>query len=93
MAYAIGNKSKAMCDICGRKFSYQHLREDWRGLKVCAVDFDSRHPQTERNAKTSDAIALRNARPDKDVDGTADWDDLDQLADIFTMHFGNNGLP
>jgi len=93
MSYAIGKNSKAMCDICGRKFPYQHLRENWEGLKVCAVDYDPKHPSIDPANRTGDRVALRDARVDKDDDGSADWDDLDQLSDVFTMHFGNSGNP
>lgn len=36
----------AICDSCGFKFKASELKEDWRGLKVCSYDFETRHPQT-----------------------------------------------
>ena len=34
----------AICDRCGFKFKASQLREDWQGLRVCAEDFEHRHP-------------------------------------------------
>jgi hypothetical protein len=35
-----------ICDSCGRKFKNDEVRKDWRGLMVCAEDYETRHPQT-----------------------------------------------
>ena len=35
----------AICDVCGLRHYNTELRKDWRGLMVCAADFESRHPQ------------------------------------------------
>jgi hypothetical protein len=34
----------AICDRCGFKFKASQLKEDWQGLRVCAEDFETRHP-------------------------------------------------
>ena len=34
----------AICDRCGFKFKASQLKEDWQGLRVCAEDFEHRHP-------------------------------------------------
>lgn len=57
-----------MCDRCGRKFPYQHLREEWNGLKVCAVCFEPKHPQIDPAYRPGDRVALRDPRVDTDVD-------------------------
>lgn len=35
----------AICDCCGFKFKASELRKDWRGLMVCAQDYEPKHPQ------------------------------------------------
>ena len=34
-----------ICDVCGRKFRNQDLRQRWDGLKVCKEDYEPRQPQ------------------------------------------------
>ena len=36
---------KAICDRCGRIFLGSQLQTEWTGLKVCAKDWEPRHPQ------------------------------------------------
>lgn len=46
---------RAVCDRCGREFKASKLKLDWQGLRVCADDFEERHPQE----------FVRAVRPDK----------------------------
>ena len=34
-----------ICDVCGRKFRNQDLRQRWDGLKTCNDDWEPRQPQ------------------------------------------------
>lgn len=34
----------AICDVCGFKFKASKLKTRWDGLKVCALDYEERHP-------------------------------------------------
>ena len=34
-----------LCDVCGRKFRNQDLRQRWDGLKTCKDDWETRQPQ------------------------------------------------
>ena len=34
-----------LCDVCGRKFRNQDLRQRWDGLKTCKDDWEPRQPQ------------------------------------------------
>jgi len=34
-----------ICDVCGRKFRNQELRQRWDGLKTCNDDWETRQPQ------------------------------------------------
>lgn len=36
---------KAYCDICGLGYYASELKEDFRGLKVCPKDYETRNPQ------------------------------------------------
>jgi len=35
----------AICDVCGKRFPSDKLRDRWDGLKVCKNDWETRHPQ------------------------------------------------
>lgn len=35
----------AVCDVCGCKYKGTKLRLRWDGLRVCADDYNLRHPQ------------------------------------------------
>lgn len=45
----------AICDVCGFKYRASELKLRWDGLRVCAEDFERRHPQE----------FVRAVRPDK----------------------------
>ena len=34
-----------ICDVCGRKYRNQDLRQRWDGLKTCSDDWEPRQPQ------------------------------------------------
>jgi hypothetical protein len=36
---------KAVCDMCGLQYLASQLFEDYRGLRVCKKDLETRHPQ------------------------------------------------
>ena len=38
-------KWQAICDVCGFSFLNDQLKDRWDGLKVCAKDWEPRHPQ------------------------------------------------
>lgn len=59
-------KWKAICDICGFQFKSDELFTDYRGLKVCKDDLDTRNPQELLRAKSETAIPTWT-RPDPDT--------------------------
>ena len=61
-----------LCDRCKRKFPLDELWQDpnFPGLRVCRVDIDILDPW-RLPAPTPENIALRYARPDVPLDGTA----------------------
>lgn len=36
---------KAICDVCGIRYSSDDLRRRWDGLMVCEADWEVKHPQ------------------------------------------------
>ena len=34
----------ALCDVCGFKFKASELKDRWDGAKVCASDWEPKHP-------------------------------------------------
>jgi hypothetical protein len=36
---------KTVCDVCGFWFPSEDLKDRWDGLKVCAKDWEIKHPQ------------------------------------------------
>tara|TARA_Y100001951_G_C11284491_1_gene267675 strand:- start:60 stop:371 length:312 start_codon:yes stop_codon:yes gene_type:complete len=63
MAYALGKYSQAQCDRCGFVYSYNKLKEEWNGLRVCSVCFEEKHPQLEPLRKAADPESLKHPRP------------------------------
>ena len=64
MAYAQGKYALGICDRCGFQYKLNTLRKEWTGFKVCIECYETKHPQLEVKRNVSDAIALRDARPD-----------------------------
>jgi len=68
--FASGKYAWAMCDVCGIRCKYRELREETirgrgTGTLACPTCWDPDHPQNFLpEAVTTDAQALRNARPD-----------------------------
>lgn len=67
--FASGKFAWASCDICSFRCRYIELRTPTvagkaTGLRVCPSCYDPDHPQNFVDARTVDAQALRNPRPD-----------------------------
>tara|TARA_R110001583_G_scaffold21910_1_gene82747 strand:- start:2795 stop:3100 length:306 start_codon:yes stop_codon:yes gene_type:complete len=68
MAFAAGKKAYGLCDICGQRYRLLTLKKQWDGLKVCAQDYSEKHPQLQPKHHPADPQALREPRPDTDVE-------------------------
>jgi len=68
VAYAAGKYAKAMCDICGFEVKYSDLQPQWDGFRACPECWTPRHPQDFPKIVITDAEALRNPRPDNDLE-------------------------
>lgn len=72
--FARGDRAYGFCDRCDQRFPVGELQWQWvnrqrSGLKVCEECLDIDHEQLRTNELPShDAIALRDPRPDKNLD-------------------------
>lgn len=65
MAYAQGKHALGICDRCGQQYKLNTLKKEWTGFKVCFECYEPKHPQLFVKRDISDAIAIRDARPDQ----------------------------
>jgi hypothetical protein len=63
--YATGKYSQSISDRSGQAFPYNEMLKEWNGSWVHISEYDPKHPQIRRKHTTSDAIALRDVRPQK----------------------------
>ncbi len=85
--FSSGKFAKAMCDRCGNEIYYKKLKLEWTGLRVCRDCWD---PKTALEFPTnfpSDAEALRDPRPDADVEASngAVFIGADDLGQTFSL--------
>lgn len=63
--FALGKNALAVCDRCGLQYKFLDLKKEWTGFKTCPECYEPKHPQLEPKRNISDAIALRDPRPDQ----------------------------
>lgn len=63
--YAVGAKSKAVCDRCGFKFDYLELKKEWTGFKTCYECWEEKHPQLDPIYPPTEPQALFEPRPER----------------------------
>ena len=63
MAYAAGKYAKAISDRSGMEFPYNEMMREWNGSLVHRSEFESKHPQLERQQHKPDGQSLQDARP------------------------------
>ena len=64
MAYARGKHAFFISDRSGMRFPYSERIREWTGLIVHISEFEAKHPQLEPSNNVSDAVALKEPRPD-----------------------------
>ena len=69
--YASGKRAYFMSDRSGFRYNYRDMKKEWNGAMVGPDEFEPKHPQLGPFRKVNDSQALRDARPDKDVETTA----------------------
>lgn len=63
--FAVGARSKAICDRCGFMYDYLQLRQEWNGLRTCPECWEIKHPQLDPIYPPTEPQALLNPRPDR----------------------------
>ena len=69
--YASGKRAYFMSDRSGFRYNYRDMKKEWNGAMVGPDEFEPKHPQLGPFRKVKDPQALRDARPDNDVEPTA----------------------
>lgn len=64
MAFARGKHAFFISDRSGMRFPYPERVREWTGLIVHTSEFEEKHPQLEPSRHVSDAVALKEPRPD-----------------------------
>lgn len=59
-----------MCDRCGDEIRYRDLKSEWTGLRVCKSCWDPKTPLEFPKNFPIDAEALRDPRPDNDIEAS-----------------------
>lgn len=68
MAFAQAKYAYGLCDQCGQKYKLKRLKKQWDGIKSCPQCFDTKHPQLQPKNRPADPEALRDPRPNTDVE-------------------------
>ena len=71
MANSRGKHAQAISDRSGMAFPYNEMVKEWNGAFVHISEFEAKHPQLEPKPHGGDAQALRDARPDRTENDTA----------------------
>tara|TARA_R100000426_G_C4783896_1_gene95804 strand:+ start:138 stop:467 length:330 start_codon:yes stop_codon:yes gene_type:complete len=66
--FASGKYAYAVSDRSGLRYRYKDMRREWNGLLVGKDEFEVKHPQLGPFRSVSDAQALKDARPEQDLD-------------------------
>ena len=69
--YAAGKYAYGYSDRSGFRYKLSEMRTEWNGMKVGPDEYESKHPQLEPRPKGADAQALKDPRPDQDIETTA----------------------
>jgi hypothetical protein len=66
--YASGKRAFGISDRSGFRYRYKDLRKEWNGAIVGPDEFETKHPQLFPRRKVFDAQALRDARPEVNLE-------------------------
>ena len=61
MAHAAGKYARAISDRSGLEFPYKEMVKEWNGSLVHKSEFESKHPQLERQQHKPDGQSLQDA--------------------------------
>ena len=63
--FAQGKHAYAISDRSGFRYKYKDMRKEWNGSLVGKDEFEAKQPQLEPFPTVVDALALKDARPDR----------------------------
>lgn len=92
--FATGSRTLAHCERCGRRYRHKELHKEWSGFLVCPTCHDPKPAERSPRRLGSEAVMVKNARPDQDA-STADAiidPDADELSDLITFPQGLRSL-
>lgn len=67
MSFASGKNAWGISDRSGFRYRLREMKREWTGALVGPDEFDPKHPQLTPPNKISDPQALRNPRPEQDL--------------------------
>jgi hypothetical protein len=68
MAFSSGKKAYGISDRSGFRYRLRDMKREWNGLLVGPDEFEEKHPQLFPPRIGTDPQALRNPRPEPDLD-------------------------
>ena len=68
MAYASDKNAYGISDRSGFRYRLKDMRVEWTGAKVGKDEFETKHPQLFPPRVGPDPQALKNPRPESDLD-------------------------
>lgn len=68
MAYASGKYAYGISDRSGFRYRLKDMKQEWNGLLVGPDEFEPKHPQIMVSRHATDPQALRNARPEPNIE-------------------------
>ena len=68
MSFATAKYAYGLCDQCGQRYKLKRLKKQWDGIKSCPQCFDIKHPQLQPKNRPADPEALRDPRPNTDIE-------------------------
>ena len=69
MAYASGKNAWGISDRSGFRYRLREMKREWTGALVGPDEYEPKHPQLYPVTNVSDPQALRNPRPEQDLQG------------------------
>jgi hypothetical protein len=63
--YANANNAYVISDRSGFRYRFKDTKKEWNGLLVGKDEYEDKHPQLDPKHNTTDAEAIRDARPER----------------------------
>jgi hypothetical protein len=66
--FATGKNAFGISDRSGFRYRLKDMRKEWNGLLVGKDEYEEKHPQLEPFGKIADPEAIKNARPETNLE-------------------------